>query len=337
MATVQQPPNPAHELSSTFESSSPANAPKFRTNNGGYIDSDVVGWLKPTPKDTPVEEMRRRYEADGYLWVKNVIPREDVYDMREHYFQTISPTKILAPNASPRAGIFNSALDPLEHQGLGGTPPKSTEAILDFAHTTPEYKQFLAHPSLRAFVRHLSGWKKELLLERGLLRHNAPGSLSTGVHYDQLFLRGGPPEYIAAWVPIGDCVARGGGLMYLEESSEIGRATEEEFRVRAEEAGFGREEMIFAFNRHMGKNGFLCPDAGEYLREVGRGPGGRRWLVADYEAGDVVFHGPWMVHGSTGNEDVEGKIRLSTDLRFYEEGEKIDERWMKPFFHGDGL
>lgn len=45
----------------------------------------------------------------------------------------------------------------------------------------------------------------------------------------------------------------------------------------------------------------------------GEGLGGRhRWLVADFEVGDVVFRPP-IVDGSASNEDVQGRIRLSRD------------------------
>ncbi len=43
--------------------------------------------MLPTPCDTRIEEMRGRYERDGYIWVKNVLPREDVLDMREQYYR----------------------------------------------------------------------------------------------------------------------------------------------------------------------------------------------------------------------------------------------------------
>ena len=59
--------------------------------------------------------------------------------------------------------------------------------------------------------------------------------------------------------------------------------------------------------------------------------------MADYEAGDVVFHDPYMIHTSTRNEDAARRIRLSTDLRFYREGSDLDARWMKFWTPGDGL
>ncbi len=41
--------------------------------------------MNPTPLGTPVTEMQARYNRDGYIWIKNLIPREDVLDMREQY------------------------------------------------------------------------------------------------------------------------------------------------------------------------------------------------------------------------------------------------------------
>lgn len=76
----------------------------------------------------------------------------------------------------------------------------------------------------------------------------------------------------------------------------------------------------------MGQFGQLSQDAGEFLENEAQGQG--KWLAAEYEAGDVVFHDPYMIHGSSRNQDEKGRIRLSTDLRFYEEGTEVDGRWM---------
>lgn len=44
-----------------------------------------------------------------------------------------------------------------------------------------------------------------------------------------------------------------------------------------------------------------------------------------------------MIHAATKNEDERGRIRLASDLRFYEDGAAVDRRWMKLFKYGDGL
>ena len=52
-------------------------------SNQGKIKRQHIGWIRPTPKDTPMPEMRKRLKEDGYLLVKGLIPREDVLKVRE--------------------------------------------------------------------------------------------------------------------------------------------------------------------------------------------------------------------------------------------------------------
>lgn len=170
-----------------------------------------------------------------------------------------------------------------------------------------------------------------------MCRHNVPNGFSTGIHYDRIFLRDGEAEFLTAWVPIGDCTAQGGGIMYLEDSSSIGKAMEADFMQRAET--FTKEERINGFNVNMAKDGQLSHNAHELSEEIlnGKFSGGksRRWLAGNYEAGDVVFHNPYMIHGAVKNEDPLGRIRLGTDLRFYEEGADLDQRWMQSVWRPD--
>ena len=104
-------------------------------------------------------------------------------------------------------GIYNDSEDPRQHAGIGAgdLPPDEMEVQkMIQTHVEPQYLRFLEHPSLRQMVRDLMGWKKEVLLRRTMLRHNIPGGLSTGVHYDKLFLRDGGAYFLTAWVPIGE-------------------------------------------------------------------------------------------------------------------------------------
>ena len=50
-------------------------------------------------------------------------------------------------------------------------------------------------------------------------------------------------------------------------------------------------------------------------------------LIADYEAGDVVLHSPYMIHAATCNDDPSGRLRLSTDIRYQNVRDEIDARW----------
>jgi phytanoyl-CoA hydroxylase len=61
----------------------PTEVPVLRSQSGTPIDSELIGHLRPTAIDTPLEEMRRRFREDGYVFVKGLLPRDDVLDMRE--------------------------------------------------------------------------------------------------------------------------------------------------------------------------------------------------------------------------------------------------------------
>ncbi|KAG8416816.1 hypothetical protein J3459_013604 [Metarhizium acridum] len=303
-------------------------------SNEGKVAQENLGWLRPTSKDTSIPEMRKRLKEDGYLFVKSLIPREDVLKVRSEYFTRYAPTGILEPGTSAEAGIFNSNQSPQAHGGIGAgeLPPTDLQVTtMTDAHKAPEYLNFVAHTDLRSFIRNLMGWDNEVLLQRTMLRHNVPGALSTAVHYDKLFLRGGEAFFLTAWVPIGDVSQNGGGLMYLADSVGLGRSIEEDFTRRAAE--LIPEERISAFNVNMEKYGQLSQNAAEFGAQHKH----QRWLVTNYEAGDVVFHDPYMIHTSSLNEDTDGRIRLSTDLRFYREGSDLDQRWMKFWAPGDGL
>lgn len=161
---------------------------------------------------------------------------------------------------------------------------------------------------------------------------NQSEGTATKVHFDQCFLRAAPPTSLTAWVPIGDIPPESGGLIYLENSVPLGVAFEEEFtRINA---ALSDDEKLSAFNVNMTDRGNLSRDAGKFARDNG----GRRWLIADYEAGDVVFHHPCMIHASGVNRDPRGRIRLATDLRFADRAAPYDHRWAEKYFEpGDGL
>ena len=113
---------------------------------------------------------------------------------------------MMRPDTTPEEGIFNPAADPANHLGIGAGRLPDTDAKVQqlvASHHEPAYKAFLEHPALRGQIRELMGWEKEVLLKRTLLRHNNPGSLSTGVHYDKIFLRKGGAYCLTAWIPLG--------------------------------------------------------------------------------------------------------------------------------------
>jgi phytanoyl-CoA hydroxylase len=107
---------------------------------------------------------------------------------------------------------------------------------------------------------------------------------------------------------------------------------EEDFTTKAKASGMTDEEAKYAFNRNMMSTGFLD----SAVRDFGRRHN-RRWLLSEYEAGDVVLHTPYMIHASTINHDPKGAIRLGTDLRYVDKTSNWDTRWNNHFRLGDGV
>lgn len=199
------------------------------TVNDGPLTTENSALLRPSDPSLPIEELRKRYEEDGYLFLKGILPREDVLEARSAYFASLESTGVLKPGTKPVEGIFDPAKSHEDYPGIGaggadgnGRPggenaAKFVDLALD-AHYQDWYaEKFCKHPALYDFVARFSGWDKDTLgLRRTLLRNNPPGSKPIGVHYDQIFLRHGDPTSITAWVPIGDIKINGGGLIYLE-------------------------------------------------------------------------------------------------------------------------
>lgn len=61
----------------------PEDVPTIRSSQGKDVDSSSVSWMEPVDLWTPLKEMRKRYNREGYIWIKNLLPREDVLAMRE--------------------------------------------------------------------------------------------------------------------------------------------------------------------------------------------------------------------------------------------------------------
>ncbi|KAI8225857.1 putative transcriptional regulatory protein [Colletotrichum sp. SAR 10_86] len=295
--------------------------------NGGVLDD--VRLLQPVYPDTPIEEIQKRYWQDGVVWVKGLLNPDMVNKMRSDYLTFVdNGTGMLKPGTDPADGIF-SGLDWREFLlpgavrvacGLKDEGPFVDNAIA--SHSAAFYQDFKdkVGRELEPFVGKLAGFEQSWCLPRSLLRCAVPGGETTPVHYDQIFLRAGPPTSVTAWVPIGDVELEGGGLIYLDRSAEIGKKYEQDFsRVNAE---LPDADRISAFNRNMEKGGWLDRNAKRFGEHWSRG-----WLVGAYEAGDVVFHTPYAVHAGAMNQSPKGRIRVSTDLRFVDKTKPYDERW----------
>jgi ectoine hydroxylase-related dioxygenase (phytanoyl-CoA dioxygenase family) len=285
-------------------------------SNGFAISHDParLGYLVPSNASLPLAELQEQYRAQGYLWLRGILDRQEVLAFRRRYFTAFADAglPLLAPGTDPVEGIYDDRTPPADP----GLYHRVTMEIVRWA----EYEAFcLMTPIRRFYEAFLEG--APYLHKRKIIRSGKPGDHHcTGAHYDLTYLRGGTDRICTSWIPIGDVPVVRGGLVYLEGSDAWGRRKEAEFATLNRD--LPPEERINAYNRNMGQSGWLSRDLAAMAEAQNT-----RWLVADYEAGDMVVHSPYMVHASTMNVDPDKRIRLSTDIRYQRVRDEIDVRW----------
>ena len=281
-------------------------------SNGHALDPSPhrLGRLTASDPAEPLETLLQRYDEDGYLWLKGLLPRREVLDFRAYFFGQFKATGLLAPGSDPVEG--RCALQRTADEG-------ARKRLMEIVRSAA-FELFCLKPQLWRFLDDFLGGMS-YLHKRKMLRYTRPGDpSSTGAHYDLIYLRGGTNRLVTAWIPIGDVPARMGGLVYLEGSHGLGRKLEAEFALA--NASLSPQERISAYNKNMSETGWISknlPDMAERFD--------RRWLFADYEAGDVVLHSPYTIHAATSNADPDGIMRLSTDIRFQNVADEVDARW----------
>lgn len=290
-------------------------------SNGQALEMgpERLGLLVPSDPAEPLEILRRRYREQGYLWLRGLLDPAEVLAFRRRYFEAMRGTGLVAPDADP---VLGRCAD-------GGGSGAAVGQVMLAVVRWPEYEAFCRTPAIVRFYEAFFGGPV-FLHRRKLVRHTRPGDPGcTGAHYDLVYLRGGTDRLCTSWIPIGDTPVEMGGLAYLEGSDAFGRRLEQDYARRA--ADLPPEERVRAFNRAMA-SGWLTKDLAALAADSGL-----RWLVADYRAGDMVVHSPYMIHASTMNTDPERRIRLSTDIRYQAADDAVDARWQNDWSFDDGL
>ncbi|MGO8060850.1 phytanoyl-CoA dioxygenase family protein [Rhizobium johnstonii] len=288
--------------------------------NGRTLPAERIGWLVPTDPGIGIDAIRRRYQDDGYVWLKGLLPRADVIDFRRWVFERLAETGLVEPGSDLSLGLASA----------DGFDKNLADRRLMSLVRSAAYEGFCAQPPLARFMDDfLQGIS--YLHKRKIMRFVQPGTpTATPAHYDLVYLRGGTSRLVTAWIPIGDIPTEMGGLVYLEGSHTLGVRMEAEFQAAS--GDLSAEERISAYNRHMAEGGWISKDLPDMAERFDT-----RWLAADYEAGDVVLHSPYMIHASTTNQDRSRRLRLSTDIRYQNVDDEIDVRWNNHWSLGDML
>ncbi len=290
--------------------------PTFPLVSNGYellSTPERLGHLTPSNPHTSMTALREQYESQGYLWLKGLLDRGQVLDFRRRVFEAFRQAGLVAPGTDAGLGVYAGEQS---EKAAALHPNRVLMEVVRWA----SYEAFcLAAPIIDFYEAFLDG--AVYLHKRKILRYTRPHEPNcTGAHYDLVYLRGGTDRVCTSWIPIGDTSVEMGGLIYLENSHHWGREMEAEFSRR--NAELPTEERIKAYNKNMSDTGWLGKDLNVLSNRIDT-----RWLIADYEAGDMVVHGPYTIHASTVNLDANNHMRLSTDIRYQRVRDEIDVRW----------
>lgn len=280
-------------------------------SNGFVLDTAPhrLGELVASEPGEPLDVLERRYREHGYLWLRGFFDRETVLGFRAHFFEQFRDSGLLARGSRPADGIYSGQ----DSKGV-------THKILMEVVRSAAYESFCLQERLWRFYDAFLGGPS-YLHKRKIVRYTRPNEVgATPAHYDLIYLRGGTDTVCSSWIPIGDTPVEMGGLVYLEGSDAAGRALEAEFA--AKNAELSPEERISAYNKNMAEGGAVSKDLPAMAEQFDT-----RWLAADYEAGDMLVHSAYMIHAATSNQDRDGRLRLSTDIRYQNVREEIDARW----------
>jgi ectoine hydroxylase-related dioxygenase (phytanoyl-CoA dioxygenase family) len=272
--------------------------------------ADRLGWLTSSDAHQPPARLWEQFQAQGYLWLRGILDRADVLDFRRRFFSAFARAGLLAPGTDPTEGIYSN----------GEVDFQTARQLMIETVRWAAYEAFcLSKPIYRFYEEVLGG--PVYLHKRKLIRYTRPGDPScTGAHYDLTYLRAGTERVYTSWIPIGDIPVEMGGLVYLEGSDAWGHKMEAEFSTL--NAHLSPAERISAYNRNMSDTGWLTKDLPSLAERLNT-----RWLMADYEAGDMVIHSAYMIHAATENRDPLNRLRLSTDIRYQLVADEIDARW----------
>ncbi len=277
---------------------------------------DKIGILRDSADAADdVAELHRRIAQDGYLYMKGYLDRDQVMEARAALTDRLAAAGVLDENypsiegvAKPNSGyIFKPEItrdcQPVQRLLYSGR-------LIEF------YEKVFGES-----VRHYDyTW----------LRAIGPGK-GTNPHCDLPYMGRGTHQHMTCWLPYGEISYELGGLMILEGSHK---------RMDLLENYVYRDVDAFCENRQKDldkvKEGkWTFTGTLSHNPPAVRNKFGGRWLVTEFEPGDFLTFGMFVVHASLDNQTA-NRLRISSDSRYQRASEPIDERWIgvNPPAHG---
>ena len=265
------------------------------------VPADCLGLFRDsTACAADGEVLRSRFEQDGYIFVRGVVPPVHIQSAREEVFGRLAEVgEIEDP---PAEGIFTGRSRRGELHADPGkfwrsvsegqlirrvTHAPETEALLSCLHGEPAF----GHDFI-------------------FLRPGVPGRF-TFLHFDYPFFSRGSRRVVTVWTAVGPVPPIEGALFVLEDSHTFEDLLQDTRQIDYDSAASTQVQMT--------------EDAVEFARSRGS-----RLLTEHFEPGDVIVFSMCTMHGTFDNDSAVGRTRLTTDVRWQPVAEPADERYVGP-------
>lgn len=234
------------------------------------------------------QALRERMEEDGYLLIRGFHDRDKVLQARTSILEKMDRMGKLDRDTQLEEGVMADGSKTIFMGGTNEDLPALLN-LLNGGHIMGFFDEFLGEQSLTYHYK----W----------LRAVGKGDF-TGAHYDIVYMGRGTQNVYTVWSPLGDVSYEMGGLAICLGSH----------RFESLKQSYGSKDSDRDGIGHYTDDPLVITEKF-----------GGQWATTEFQAGDVLIFGMFLMHCSL--ENTTNQYRLSVDARYQSVNEKVDERW----------
>jgi ectoine hydroxylase-related dioxygenase (phytanoyl-CoA dioxygenase family) len=234
------------------------------------------------------QALRERMEEDGYLLIRGFHDRDKVLEARTSILEKMAQMGKLDRDTQLEDGVMADGSKTIFMGGTNEDLPALLN-VLNGEHIMRFFDEFIGEQSLTYHYK----W----------LRAVGKGDF-TGAHYDIVYMGRGTQNVYTVWSPLGDVSYEMGGLAICLGSHRFEKLKQSYGSKDSDRDGIGHytDDPLVITEKFGGK-----------------------WATTEFQAGDVLIFGMFLMHCSL--ENTTNQYRISVDARYQSASEQVDERW----------
>ncbi len=254
---------------------------------------EVAPFLVSNDALADAAELQRRMRRDGYLFLRDLVPVDALYDLRRQILAICRQYGWVAAGGDLMDGV---AAGPARVEGRD----EDFWPVYDAVQKLEAFHALAHTPAIVDVIGKLVG-EPVLVHPRNIARISFPQNVehTTPAHQDYVHIQGTEETY-TAWIPLGDCPQALGGLIVLSGSHRYG---------------------VLPTHRASGAGGLGV--ATDHL--------GLPWVGNDFHAGDCLIFHSLTVHRALPNVTPD-RLRLSVDYRYQGQSQPLTAGSLLPHF-----